>query len=434
LSSHRSSRRGFLKASTLAAAGLWTGRRVWGSTSRPANDTLGVAVVGIGGQGAWNVDRLLEAGAAVVALCDVDERNAGHSRSRCPKARFYLDFRRMLDRQGKDIDAVLVATPDHTHAVAMMAALKAGKHVYCEKPLTHSVWEARQVIEAARNERRITQMGTQIHAGDNYRRTVELVQTGAIGPVGEVHVWCPAVWSGGDRPVDKPPVPKGLHWDLWLGPAPRRPYHPVYVPGAWRGWWDFGGGGHADMACHYMDLAHWALELGYPKTIEAEGPPVHPESAPPRLTVRYEYPARGDKPPVKLTWSVGVKHPDHYIEGEMPNWEAGVLFMGEKGWLAADYGQHKLLPESQFADFKPPEPFIPDSIGHHAEWIKACKEGGTTTCNFDYSGVLTETVLLGNVAYRSSRRIEWESVNMRIPNAPQAEQFLRREYRWGWSL
>jgi predicted dehydrogenase len=418
-----------------AGAFMISGRRVWGDSTQPANESLGIAVVGIGGQGAWNVEQLIEAKAAIVALCDVDERMAAGSRGKCPKARFYHDFREMLDKQGKDIDAVLIATPDHTHAVATVAAMKAGKHVYCEKPLAHSVWECRQMIETARKTKRVTQMGTQIHAGDNYRRVVELIQSGAIGAVREVHVWCPTVWSGGgDKPKETPPVPPELKWDLWLGPAPEQAYHPEFLPSKWRGWWDFGGGGHADMACHYMDLAHWALDLRLPKAVEATGPAVHAASAPDKLTVTYEYPARGEKPPVKLTWAVGVNHPDNYDESKHPNWGAGLLFIGEKGILAADYGQYKLLPEKDFADFKAPSPFIPNSIGHHKEWIQACKTGSKTLCNFEYSGALAETVLLGNVAYRSGGRIEWDAANMRIPNAPAAEKFLRREYRKGWSL
>lgn len=428
-------RRDVLKASAVAAAGLWSGRRVWGSATRPAGEKLGIAVIGVAGQGGWNLNQLVHANEAIVALCDVDETRAADARKRFPHARFHVDFRRMLDKWAKDIDAVLIATPDHTHAIAAMAAMQAGKHVYCEKPLTHSVWEARQLIETARKSKRATQMGTQIHASENYRRVVELVQSGVVGTIGEVRVWCPASWSGGARPVDTPPVPAGLHWDLWLGPAPERPYHPAYTPAGWRGWWDFGGGGHADMACHYMDLAHWALDLRHPCVVEAKGPPPDSDSTPPRLTVHYEYPARGQQPPVKLTWSVGVNRPEGFVEGKMPPWDAGLLFIGDKGIIAADYGQHKLMPEADFAGFQPPAPRIPPSIGHHKEWIRGCKEGAPTLCNFEYSGALTETVLLGNVAYRSGCRVEWDSARMRIPNAPEAEPFLRRDYRdgFGWS-
>jgi predicted dehydrogenase len=319
--------------------------------------------------------------------------------------------------------------------VATIAALKSGKHVYCEKPLTHSVWEVRQVIETAAQTGLATQMGTQIHAGDNYRRVVELIRAGAIGEVREVHAWCGTDWSGGPRPKETPRVPEGLSWDVWLGPAPSRPYNPAYHPASWRGYWDFGGGGHADMACHFMDVAHWALELRRPLAVEASGPPVDPEHAPNRLTVVFEYPARAERPPVRLTWAIGSQRPDDAVRDKVPDeWKGGVLFVGDKGMLLTDYGRHVLLPEKDFVGFKRPEPSIPASIGHHREWIKACKEGGPTTCNFDYSGALTETVLLGNVAYRSGMRIEWDAEEMKIPNAPEAEKWLRRAYREGWSL
>jgi predicted dehydrogenase len=229
-------------------------------------------------------------------------------------------------------------------------------------------------------------------------------------------------------------VPEGLHWDLWLGPAPARPYHPAYVPAKWRGWWDFGGGTLTDMACHYMDLPHWALKLQAPVTVEAEGPPVHPESAPAWLIVRYEYPRRGPLPPLKLTWYHGNKRPPHFAEGKMPEWGDGVLFIGEKGMMLADYNRYVLMPEKAFADYEPPEPYIPPSIGHHQEWIEACKTGGTTTCNFDYSGALAEAVLLGNVAFRSGKKLEWDSQAFEVTNTRDADRFLRREYRSGWTL
>jgi predicted dehydrogenase len=264
---------------------------------------------------------------------------------------------------------------------------------------------------------------------------VEVIQKGAIGPIREVHVWCGKSWAGSDRPKETPPVPAGLHWDLWLGPAPYRPYHPAYHPASWRGWWDFGGGTLSDMACHYMDLPFWTLDLRYPLTIEAEGPPVHPESAPTWLIVRYEFPARQDKPPVKLTWYHGGKRPAYFNEeGKMPKWGDGVLFVGAKGMLIADYTKYVLLPEKDFVGFTPPTPYIPESIGHHKEWIEACKTGGPTTCNFDYSGALTETVLLGNVAYRSGKKIEWDAKNLTIANASEAMKFIQRPYRQGWDL
>ena len=432
----KTTRREFLRGAGLAAAGIWAGGApalAEGVATRKAvspNDKLGIAVIGLANQGKYNLDNV--ASQAIVALCDVDEQLAYRARKRFPAATFYTDFRHIFDR--KDVDAVVIATPDHTHAAPTMMALRTGKHVYCEKPLTHSVYEARKVTEMTGKMKRATQIGTQIHAGDNYRRVVELVRSGAIGVVREVHVWVGGAWMGSDRPKDTPPVPKHIDWDLWLGPAPTRPYHPTYVPRNWRGWWDFGGGTLADMACHHLDLSHWALGLRHARTIEAEGPPVHPESAPNWLIVRYEYPARGDQPPVKLTWYQGDKRPPILAKTKYAQWGAGTIFVGEKGQLIANYGEHHLMPEEKFADFKRPDPFIPKSVGHHNEWIQACKTGGKTTCSFDYSGPLTETVLLGNVSYRSGRRLEWDRKALKITNAPEAMKFIRREYRKGWTL
>jgi predicted dehydrogenase len=346
-------------------------------------------------------------------------------------AKFYHDFRHLIDQKG--LDAVVIGTPDHTHAVATMAALNAGLHVYCEKPLTHTVSEARLVAETAAKKKRVTQMGTQIHAGSNYRRVVELIQTGAIGSVREVHVWCGRAYWGGDYPKGEP-VPSGLHYDLWLGPAPKRSYHSSVLPFWWRNWWDFGGGTLADMACHHMDLPFWALKLRTPTKVAAEGPPPHPDSASKWLIVHYEFDARKDLPPVKLTWYHGEKRPAAFTEQKLPKWGDGSLFVGEKGMLLAGYDQHKLLPEEQYANFERPKPFIPDSIGHHKEWVQACKTGGPTTCNFDYAGALTEAVLLGNVSYRLGRPITWDAHNLKAVHEPEADHYLQHHYRKPWKL
>jgi predicted dehydrogenase len=427
----RLSRRRFVQAG--AAIGLGAGfLRADDAKPAAAEDRLQVGVIGVAGQGEYNWTNVVQAGATVVAICDVDENRAGKIRSQFPQAAFHTDFRRLLDQKG--LDAVIVSTPDHTHAPATAAALKAGLHVYCEKPLTHTVHEARVIAELAKKHRRVTQMGTQIHAEDNYRRVVELIQGGAIGPVGEVHVWVGGTRSGGERPKDTPPVPAGLHWDLWLGPAPERPYHPAYVPFNWRGWWDFGGGTLADLACHHMDLPFWALKLRAPTTVAAEGAPVHPEAAAKWTTVRYEFPARGTLPPVKLTWYDGGKRPPHFADQQLPKWGDGCLFVGAKGMLIAGYGDHRLLPEEQFKDYARPKPYIPKSRGHHREWVAACRNGGTTTCNFDYSGALTEAVQLGVVAYRLGRPLTWDAKNLRAVNEPAADRFLRKEYRKPWTL
>jgi predicted dehydrogenase len=428
-------RRKFLRQSSLSAAGLLLARRsAWAQKTSP-NDRLNIGMIGVANQA--NYDLTNVATENIVALCDVDQNFLAAAAQKFPGAKTYDDFRRLLEQ--RDIDAVVVATPDHTHAVATVAALNSGRHVYCEKPLTRTISECRVVMEAARKARRATQIGTQIHAGKNYRRVVELVQSGAIGSVNEVHVWVSATYGGKDLPSDAPPVPSNLHYDLWLGPVPYRPYSPEYVPFKWRNWWAFGGGALADFGCHYLDLPHWALGLRVPRSAEVvEGPPVHPESTPPWLVVRYEYPERAQpaQPPVKLTWYHGGKQPPtSLLSAELADkWKSGVLFIGKQGLLLADYNRHKLLPENKFAGFVAPAPFIADSIGHHAEWIKACKTGGATTCQFDYSGPLSETALLGNVAFRTGKKIDWDSANLRAKGCPEADEFIQHHYREGWKI
>lgn len=428
------SRRGFLQQSTLAGAGILLARVSLGASKKLSpNEKLNIGIIGVANQGNYDMSNV--ATENIVALCDVDDTYLGEAARRFPAAKTYNDFRRLLDQ--KDIDAVVVATPDHTHAVATVAALRSGRHVYCEKPLTRTLSECRVVMETVRKTGRVTQLGTQIHAGGNYRRVVELVQSGAIGPIDKVHVWVDATYGGKDRPQDTPPVPASLHYDLWLGPVPARPYSPQYVPRSWRNWWAFGGGALADFGCHYMDLPHWALNLRTPLSAEVlEGPPVHAESVPPLLILRYEYPARAPQPAVTLTWYHGGKQPPaEILSPELAkNWRSGVLFMGTKGNLLADYGRHVLLPEKDFAGFAPPGKTIPDSIGHHAEWVLACKMGGPTTCNFDYSGALTESVLLGNVAYRTGKKLEWDSKRLRANGCPEAGAFIQHQYRSGWKI
>ncbi len=289
--SRRISRRRFLQTTALAgAAGLSAPLVRAADKKLPASERLAVGVIGVAGQGEHDWTEIVKGGAEIVAWCDVDEPRTGKARERFPDAKFYTDFRRLIDQKG--IDAVLVATPDHTHAPATLMALRAGLHVFCEKPLTRTVYEARLVAQTAAKHKRVTQMGTQIHATENYRRVVELIQAGAIGTVEEVHTWVKVSYGNQERPREKQEVPAGLHWDLWLGPAPERPYNKIYVPFYWRGWWDFGGGGLADMACHHMDLPFWALKLRAPTKITAEGPKPHPDSTTAGLIVHYEFPAR----------------------------------------------------------------------------------------------------------------------------------------------
>jgi predicted dehydrogenase len=274
----------------------------------------------------------------------------------------------------------------------------------------------------------VTQLGNQIHATSHYRRVVEIVKSGALGPIKEVHCWADSVWEVKDRPAGEP-VPPNLDYDLWLGPVDPVPYSKEYVPFSWRGWWHFGGGTLADFCCHLTDLAFWSLDIKYPSTVEAEGPPVHPDHAPNWLIVRYEYPMP-DRAPLKLVWYSGGKRPEYAL----PKWGNGVLFVGEKGMLLTDYDKHVLLPEKDFADFSPPVKSIPESLGHHAEWIHAIKNKGTTTCNFGYGGMMTEAGLLGNVAYRVGKKIEWDHKKLTAKNCPDADQYIQHHYRKGWKI
>ena len=443
---HRTNRRRFLQAA-VAAGGI-----AWGVPTivrgRNLNEKLNIAIVGSGGRGGSNM-RSVES-ENIVALCDVSEKRLNAASERHPQARTFADFRKMYDH-AKEFDAVVVSTCEHTHAFATLPALQLGKHVYCEKPLTYNVWEARVIREAAVKANCATQMGTQIHAGDNYRRVVELIKTGAIGPVSEVHVWVSRAWGWHaseeeakqhndivfvqERPQGSEPIPSGLNWDLWLGPAPKRPFHGVYYPGPkWYRWWDFGNGTMSDLGSHWIDLPFWALDLKYPLTIEATGPPPHPQIAPASMEAAYQYGARGDLPPVQLTWYQGTHKPKIWKEGGIPRWSSGVLFVGQKGMVLSDYGKHVLLPEDQFADFERPDPFIPKSRGQHAEWIHACKTGEPTTCNFEYAGWLTEANHLGNVAFRTGKKLEWDAEGLRATNASEADPLIRREYRDGWQL
>jgi predicted dehydrogenase len=432
----RLTRRNFLRRAAAGGTGLCLFQIAPDTFGRISpNEKLDVAVIGVANRGAADLEGVSSEN--IVALCDIDDNYLAAAAQRYPGAKTYNDFRRLTDQKG--IDAVVVATPDHTHAVAALAALKSGRHVYCEKPLTRTVSECRMVTDTARQQKLVTQIGTQIHAGSNYRRVVELVQSGAVGPVREVHVWVNVTYGGVELPTERPPVPEKLHYDLWLGPVAERPYSPKYLPAAWRNWWAFGGGGLGDFGCHYMDLPFWALDLKCPLAIEpVDGPPVHPESVPLWMIVRYDFPARGQQPPVKLTWYHGGQRPkllDSLLTEDMPSYfKSGVLFVGTKGYLISDYDRHVLLPEKDFQDFVRPPQAIPRSIGHHEEWIQAIKTGGKTTCSFDYSGPLTETALLGNVAYRVGQKLDWDAAQLRAANCPSAEQFIQHHYRQGWTL
>ncbi len=426
-------RRRFLRSTAATAAGLFAAPAFLRANS--LNEKLNLGLIGVGNKGAENLKNLADQN--VVALCDVDENFLNAASQKHPGAKQYRDFRKMLEQ--RDIDAVVVTIPDHNHAVAAMAAIQLGKHVYCEKPLTHDLHEARQLARAAREHKVATQMGNGGHASDSLRSAVEWIQAGVIGPVGEVHAWTDRpIWPQGiTRPADTPPIPKSIDWDLWIGSAPMRPYHPGYHPFKWRGWWDFGTGALGDMGCHIIDAAFWSLKLGYPESVEAESSPVNNETAPSWSIVRYQFPARGELPPVKLTWYDGGKLPagellDLAADEKFP--KNGSLFVGSKGRLLLLQGKSELLPEKEWRDFQPPPKTIPRSSGHYAEWIAACKGGPAAFSNFNYAGPLTELVLLGNIALRLGRKIQWDGRNLKARNAPEADRYIRREYRKGWNL
>ncbi len=432
----RINRREFLGKATLTGAGLWAlPRTIWAELKSP-HDKLNIAGIGVGGRGADDLGGV--ASENIVALCDVDHRHGASTFKRFPKARPYYDFRKMLDEE-RDVDAVVVGTADHTHAPASVMAMKLGKHVYCEKPLTHSIYEARVMKETAEKMKVATQMGIQGHSYNGHRRAVELLQAGILGTVRELHSWSDRpIWPQGiDRPKDTPPVPPHLKWDLWLGPAPWRPYHPCYLPFNWRGWWDFGTGALGDMGIHNMDVAFWGLKLGQPTAAEAEVSDRHEETAPRWSIIRWEFPARGNFPPVKVTWYDGGKKPSRDLAygQELPT--NGALIVGEKGTLfSPDWhaDKFKLLPEGKFEDMEAIKQTIPRSPGHHQEWVAACKGGPPALANFSYSAPMTEAVLLGNVAIRAAEKVEWDAKTLKVTNSPKANRFVQRKYRQGWTL
>jgi predicted dehydrogenase len=467
-SQNKITRRRFLGGTAFSAAtfmilpGSVLGLR--GGTS--ANGKLNLAGIGIGGQGGNDIGAM--AGENIVALCDVDQNYAAPIFKKYPDARKFTDFRRMLDEM-KEIDGVVIGTPDHLHAFATMEAVRRGKHVYCEKPLTHSVWEARQVSEAARAAKVATQMGNQGQASEPTRHLCELVWSGIIGPVREAHIWTDRpsqglfneYWPQGiGRPKEEPPTPATLDWDLWLGPAPQRPYNPAYLPFKWRGWWDFGTGALGDIGCHAMDPVFRALKLGAPISVQASSTRVNTETYPLGSMVTYEFPARTETPQAnnrhvqglsgkmaggfampacKLFWYDGGLRPPRPAglpqHAEMG--DNGRLFIGDDGFILGN----SVFPEARAKEVEHLAKEIPRSKGHYEEWLVACKGGEPAGSNFDWAGPLTEAVLLGNVALRSQLREDltlmkllWDGPSLKFSNSEAANKFLRREYRTGWTL
>lgn len=434
---HWITRRQFVHtASTFLAGGYWS--LATSAKDRPApNERIRIACIGTQNQAGFSIGNLRNE--EIVALCDVDQRNLDARGAEFPQARRYQDFRKLLEKEEQNLDAVVVATPDHIHAPATAMALRMRKSVYCEKPLTHTVQEARAIRDLAREANVATQLGTQVHAGDNYRRVVELVQSGVIGQIDTVYTWCNKGWSDGRFQYGKA-APAHLDWDLWLGPAPLRPFSDNVHPAHWRRFWDFGTGTLGDMGCHVIDLAQWALDLGYPTSCTAEGPTPHPDGAPTWIASHLEFPARANRHAVMLHWSDGGHHEQLVRETKdesgrpLSEYGLGVLFVGEHGMLFADYGKRLLLPTEKFKGRKPPTATIPPSIGHHQEWLHAIRTGSRTTCNFEYASRLTETVLLGTVAFRAGAKLQWDSENLRALNSSRAGEFIGKDYRKGWAV
>lgn len=425
----------------IATTAIFGPHVAWGNQPQfcyqSANDKLNLAAIGVGNKGRHNVDQIHNHN--WVAFCDVDENFLNACHQQHSTAQTFRDYRKMFDKLSNKIDGVVVSTADHTHAPATSIALSLDKHVYCEKPLTHTVAEARAIRQLSLKHKVATQMGIQIHAESNYRRVVELIRSNAIGQITEVYTWCNKGWSNGRFAEAPGKKPSSLAWDLWLGPASDRVYCENVHPANWRRFWEFGSGTFGDMACHIMDLPFWALDLKSPTKVTASGPELHAVGTPSHCLATYEFPM-DNRSSLKFHWSDGGSHFDlvkstlDHQGNSLANWGLGVLFVGENGMLAADYGRCQLLPEEQFVDFKSPERTIPDSIGHWNEWLEACQTGEPTTCNFDYSGRLTETVLLGIVAFRAGQEFSWDPETMSIQDNPRAQDLLTKEYRSGFEV
>jgi predicted dehydrogenase len=440
----RSTRRDFLKQTAALGTAYWVGSSTRSfAKSRWANEAIHFACIGVDGKGASDRDDAGRHG-EIVALCDIDEEKLEKAAARFPNAKKYTDFRVMLEELEGSIDAVTVSTPDHTHAPAAVRAMKAGKHCFCQKPLTYTVREARILRELAEEKGLCTQMGNQGTSTGGHREGVAIVESGAIGPVKEVHIWTNRpIWpQGTGRPVEVEEIPAYIHWDLFLGPAPERPYNSAYLPFKWRGWLDFGTGALGDMACHTMNMAVTSLKLYDPISIEAFPDPewtgeARQESYPKFSHIVYEFGQRGELPPCTLTWYDGGKRPPEALHAPLKQGASGSLVIGEKGSIFSDndyHGIYTLLPEDKWKDYKKPE--YVQSPGHFTEFANAIQEGKPELAwsNFGNAGRLTETVLLGNIGLRAGQKVEWDAVNMKVTNLPSANQLVTRNYRQGWEV
>lgn len=442
------SRRAFLaRAGSIAAAVSIVPRYVVaGSGATPPSERLNIAGIGVGGMGAGDL-RAVAPNNNLVALCDVDLRRAAETFKRFPDARQYRDFREMFDELEKEIDAVVVATPDHTHAVAAMAAIKRGKHVYCEKPLAHSVHEVRQLMKAAEEHKVVTQLGNQGHSFDSIRDFYEWIRNGAIGNVHTIHAGCAAVNSAINRlplPKVEAPISSTLDWHLWLGPALHRPYHPSYLPGSWRGWVPFGNGTIGDWTCHVVDPVFWALDLGLPTTVQAKvkdyDPKTQGDAFPKGEIITFEFPAKGSRGPITLHWYSGterIPRPPE-LEPDRKAVETGAVVIGDKGTIT--YGSHgaanvRIIPESKMKEYPIPDKTIPRVKGHQQDWLQAIRNSGKAGSDFSYGGPLSEIAMLGVIAIKlPGVKLEWDAANMRFKNSLEANQWVNPPYREGWAL
>lgn len=431
----KSTRREFLKTSALAGAGVWVVESGVLADVKSPNERIAFACIGVGGKGGSDTSDAAKHG-DIVALCDVDEDTLNKAGEKYPNAKRFTDYRKLFEEMGKSIDAVTVSTPDHHHAPASVLAMRMGKHCFCQKPLTHSIWEARRMGEIAREMKVATQMGNQGTANPGLRRSAALVKAGVLGTVKEVHVWTNRpIWEqGGPRPEGMP-APSSVHWDVWLGPAPERPYAAgrVYHPFGWRGWWDFGTGALGDMACHTVNMPYMALDLRNPTSVVAETSGNNKDSYPKWSVIKFEFPANDQRPAVAMTWYDGGKKPPPELIGDMKLSNSGSLIVGEKGRLytPGDYGENGMLMGVTEVEVQ-----FPKSPGHFDEFVRAIRGGEPAMSNFpDYAGPLTETILLGNLAvWADGKKIEWDSKELKASNAPEVAHIIKPEFRSGWSV
>jgi predicted dehydrogenase len=465
------SRRKFIRNTSIAASAFFiVPRHVLGRGFVAPSDKLNIGAIGAGGKGQSDIANFFKSGNAnIVSLCDVDDRSSKKSRENFPKASYYKDWREMLEKENKNIDAVSISIPDHGHAVPTLAAMQLKKHVYVQKPMTHDIFEARMLTEAARHYKVVTQMGNQGSSGDGVRTMQEWYNAGLIGDAHTIRCWTNRpVWPQGvGAPTEKEEVPKELDWNLWLGPTQMHDYHKTYVPFSWRGFWDFGTGALGDMGCHIIDPAFKVVGLGYPSEVECSvadiyekmwTPAYHPESCPAASSIILKFPGKNGKPDVKLTWMDGNIRPERPQElgpeEKMGNDDGGAIIEGTKGkMMCGCYGADPtLLPTSKTKDVNVPKTIerVPGGQeGHYAQWVNAAIAGfgnGKTSSNFDYAGPLTETVLFSNLALRSwylkdskgkftgRKKLLWDAKNMKVTNFDDANQFVKREYREGYAM